>query len=320
MSVSVSLSPTMSTTADASLSLPPVMDGQLGRQALSERAKVNLTGVTETLLIPLLGRAADAVTERPILGDPYAKGVVEKLDYDFAKLPIPPSHAGAVALRTRFYDRWASAFLAAHPHATVLHLACGLDSRNQRVQWGPNVRWIDIDLPEVVELRRRVLPTSLPGQDYQLVAADITDDAWLKEIPTDRPVLVVMEGLLSYLLPEDSTGLLRRLVETFKEGELHFDSMNAKVLSAGNKQTKAAVSQTGAKFQWAVDDLKDIEKIHPRLRLIEAVRYVEAPGVEELPLMTRVAYYMLTWVPSLRDSVRFVRFGFSGDTTKVDSV
>ncbi|KAI1361719.1 S-adenosyl-L-methionine-dependent methyltransferase [Xylaria arbuscula] len=285
-------------------------------QALSERTKVNLTGVTETLLIPLLGRAADAVTERPILGDPYAKGVVEKLDYDFTKLPMPASHAGAVALRTRFYDRWTSAFLAAHPHATVLHLACGLDSRNQRVEWGPTVRWIDLDLPEVVELRRQVLPVSLPGRDYQLVAADITEDAWLKEIPTGRPVLVVMEGLLSYLLPKDAMGLLRRLVETFKEGELHFDSMNAKVLSAGNKQTKVAVSQTGAKFQWAVDDLKDIEKVHPHLRLLEAVRYVEAPGIEELPVMTRIAYYMLTWVPSFRDGVRFVRFGFSDDATE----
>lgn len=294
------------------------MDGQLGTQTLSDKAKVNLTGVTETLLIPLLGRAADSVTEHPILGDPYAKGVVEKLEYDFAKLPMPPSHAGAVALRTRFYDRWTTAFLATHPHATVLHLACGLDSRNQRVEWGPNVRWIDLDLPEVVDLRRRVLPTSFPGKDYKLVAADITDDAWLKEIPTDRPILVVMEGLLSYLLPEDATGLLKRLVEAFEEGELHFDSISVKVLSAGNKQTKTAVSQTGAKFQWAVDDLKDIEKTHPRLRLIEAVRYVEAPGVEELPVITRIAYYMLSWVPSLRDSVRFVRFGFSDDVTKVN--
>ncbi|KAI1419094.1 S-adenosyl-L-methionine-dependent methyltransferase [Xylaria sp. FL1777] len=283
---------------------------------MDERTKVTLTGVTETLLIPLLGRAVDAAAERPILGDPYARGVIEKLDYDFGKLPMPPTHAAGVALRTRFYDRWASAFLATHSHATVLHLACGLDSRNQRVDWGSNVRWLDIDLPEVAALRRRVLPTSIPDQDYQLVAADITDDAWLKGIPTDRPVLVVMEGLLSYLPPEDATSLLRRLVEMLKDGELHFDCMNTKVLSASQKDDKAAVSQTGSAFKWAVDDVKDIEKIHPRLRLIEAIRYLEAPGVEEFPILSRIGYYMLSWVPSLRDSVRFVRFGFSDDAMK----
>ncbi|KAI1314112.1 S-adenosyl-L-methionine-dependent methyltransferase [Xylaria venustula] len=277
----------------------------------AERTKVNLTGVTETLLIPLLGRAVDAASERPILGDAYATGVMEKLDYDFGKLPMPPTNAAGVALRTRFYDRWTAAFLAAHSRATVLHLACGLDSRNQRVSWGPDVRWIDIDLPEVVALRGRVLPTSLPGQDYRLVAADITGDAWLKETPTDRPVLVVMEGLLSYLPPEDATAVLKRLVDVLKEGELHFDCMNAKVLSATRKDRKGAVNQTGSEFKWAVEDVKDIEKIHPRLHLIEAIRYVEAPGIEEFPLLGRIGYYMLSWIPSLRDSVRFVRFEFS---------
>ncbi|GAP84426.1 putative polyketide synthase [Rosellinia necatrix] len=299
----------MSSTTDP---VPPPVGG-LSTSDVAGKIKVTFTGVTETLLIPLLGRAVDAATQSPILGDPYAKGVMQKLNYDFEKLPMPPTHAAAVALRTRFYDRWARAFLAANPRATVLHLACGLDSRNQRVDWGPGVRWIDIDLPEVVELRGQVLPTTLPGRDYRLVAADVTHDAWLEQVPTDCPVLVIMEGLVSYLSPEDATNLLGRLAGRLGEGELHFDSMNSTVLKASRKDTKAAVNQTGSVYKWAVDDLKDIEKIHHSLRLLEAVRYIEAAGVEEFPLLTRVGYYMMSWVPSLRDSVRFVRFGFSED-------
>ncbi|KAI0102651.1 S-adenosyl-L-methionine-dependent methyltransferase [Nemania sp. FL0031] len=305
----------MSTAADTDL---PLADG-LGMQQLAQRVPVSLTGVAETLLIPLLGRAADAATPSPILGDPHAKGVVERLDYDFAKLPMPPTHAAAVALRTRFYDRWATAFLAAHPAAIVLHLACGLDSRNQRVDWASDVCWIDVDLPEVVALRRRVLPASLPGRDYRLVTADITDDDWLEKVPRGRPVLVVMEGLLSYLQPRDATSLLKRLVEVLGEGELHFDCMSAKVMLASRKDRKAAVSQTGSVFKWAVDDLKDIEKIHPHIRLLETIRYLEAPGVEEFPLLSRFGYYMMSWVPSLRDSVRFVRFSFSEGTGRDSS-
>ncbi|KAI0533362.1 S-adenosyl-L-methionine-dependent methyltransferase [Xylaria digitata] len=306
--------PTTDPSSPSSLSsLSSPLDNGLGMRQMAERTKVTLTGVTETLLIPLLGRAVDAATRSPILADPYAKGVIEKLDYDFGKLPMPPTHAAGVALRTRYYDRWAEAVLSSHAHATVLHLACGLDSRNQRVEWGANVRWIDVDLSEVVTLRRRVLPTSLPGRDYQLVTADITDDAWLGSIPTDWPVLVVMEGLVSYLEPEDATSLLKRLAKTLKEGELHFECMNTTVLSASQKDRKAAVSQTGSVYKWAVDDLQDVEKIHPRLRLLEAIRYLEAPGVEEFPLLSRIGYYMLSWVPSLRDSVRFVRFGISED-------
>ncbi|KAI8629806.1 S-adenosyl-L-methionine-dependent methyltransferase [Xylariaceae sp. FL1651] len=284
--------------------------GRLGGQATG-RIKVTLTGVTETLLIPLLGRAFDAKTQSPILGDPYAKGVIEQLDYDFGKLPMPPTNAAAVGLRGRLYDRWTTSFLDTRPRSTVLHLACGLDSRNQRVKWGSNVRWIDVDLPEVVALRRQVLPTSLPGQDYQLISADITEDPWMHSIPTDRPVLVVMEGLLSYLKPDDGEMLLKRLVERFKEGELHFDCMNTTVLSAARKDHKAAVSQTGSVFQWGIDDPRDLEKLHSHLKMLEVIRYLEAPGVEEFPLLSRATYYLMSWVPGLRDGVRFVRYGFS---------
>ncbi|KAI0399835.1 S-adenosyl-L-methionine-dependent methyltransferase [Xylaria palmicola] len=284
----------------------------------AERAKVTLTGVAETLLIPLLGRATDAVAPSPILGDPFARGVVERLDYDFGKLPMPATHAAGVALRARLYDRWTAGFLAAHPRATVLHLACGLDSRNQRVEWGgPGVRWIDVDLPDVVALRARVLPTSLAGRDYRLLAADITDDAWLEGVPVDRPAVVVMEGLLSYLAPAQATGLLGRLADGLGGGggggELHFDCMSTSVMAASRKDARSAVRQTGSAFEWAVDDVRDIEKAHGRLRLLEVIRYLEAPGVEELPLLSRVGYYVMSWVPSLRDSVRFVRFGFSGE-------
>ncbi|KAJ8114839.1 hypothetical protein ONZ43_g4806 [Nemania bipapillata] len=120
-----------------------------------------------------------------------------------------------------------------------------------------------------------------------------------------------MEGLLSYLQPHEATGLLRRLVERLGEGELHFDCMNAKVRSASQRDRNAAVSQTGSVFKWAVDDLKDIEEIHPHIKWLETIRYLEAPGVEEFPFLSRVTCYLMSWVPSLRDSVRFVRFGFS---------
>lgn len=312
----------MSSTATDSNFVPSLLSSEQhgAPEAKAEKIDITFTGVTETLLIPLLGRAVDAETANPVLGDPYAKEVMAQLNYDFGTLPMPPTHAAAVALRTRFYDGWTTAFLAAHPRATVLHLACGFDSRNQRVEWGSGVRWIDVDLPEVVAVRGRVLPTSLPGRDYRLVGADVTRDSWLEDISIltdhnndDGPVLVVMEGLLSYLRPEEATALLRRLVDGLGEGELHFDCMNATVMTASQKDTRAAVSRTGSVYQWAVDDVHDIEKIDGRLRLLEAIRYIEAPGLEEFPLLTRVGYYMMSWVPSLRDSVRFVRFGFSAE-------
>ncbi|RDL38760.1 uncharacterized protein BP5553_03100 [Venustampulla echinocandica] len=280
---------------------------------MEQRAKVDVTlkGVAETLFIPLAARAFDATTQRPILGDSYAKDALDKLDYELDKAALPPGQCAKIALRSRQFDRWTASFLATHPHSTVLHLACGLDSRAQRVEWGSDIRWVDIDLPEVVALRRQILPQSFSGRDYRLLGASVTDSAWLEDIPADRPTVVVMEGLLSYLMEEDVEGLLSHLVDRLQEGELLFECVNLAVLSSLRKGKLKAVEQTGAQFNWAVDDLKKLEDIHPHLEMLESINFMEAPGIEELSFTSRATMYLLSWLPSIRESVRFVRFKFS---------
>ena len=56
-------------------------------------------------------------------------------------------------LRNIKFERYARVFLASHPDAVVVHIGCGLDSRFERVDNG-RVEWYDLDLPEVIELRR----------------------------------------------------------------------------------------------------------------------------------------------------------------------
>ncbi|KAI3322811.1 hypothetical protein HD806DRAFT_535991 [Xylariaceae sp. AK1471] len=62
--------------------------------------------------------------------------------------------------------------------ARFLVIPCGLDSRYQWVDWGFNMRWIEVDLLDVIALRRRVLPISLPRKNYQLVDTEITEGTW----------------------------------------------------------------------------------------------------------------------------------------------
>ena len=91
-----------------------------------------------------------------------------------------------------------------------------------RVKWGENTRWVDIDLPEVIELRRKVQPEFLPGRDYSLLGIDVLDEDWMHEISTDGPVLVVMEGLLSYLPEDNLKWLLQQPCQNFRSSELIF--------------------------------------------------------------------------------------------------
>jgi O-methyltransferase involved in polyketide biosynthesis len=100
----------------------------------------------------------DAATEQPILGDRFAADAVSRIDYDFAALKLSRGGEITLPMRALHFEQWTRVFLAAQPESTVLHLGCGLDARVFRVDPGPRVRWIDVDLPDVIALRGRLYP------------------------------------------------------------------------------------------------------------------------------------------------------------------
>jgi methyltransferase (TIGR00027 family) len=171
------------------------------------KVQVDLSGAPQTMLATLYARALDADAEHPILGDRYAKELVDRLDFDWRRTGQSLKHAPSVTARGAHFDNWARQFLAAHERAVVLHLGCGLDSRAFRLEPHAGVDWYDVDYPDVIALRRQLYPSP---EGYHLVAASVTDPAWLAEIPGDRPVLLLAEGVTMYLTEDDGLALLRR--------------------------------------------------------------------------------------------------------------
>lgn len=268
--------------------------------------RITLTGAQETLLATLYGRARDSRTPRPILGDDEAARAVRRIDYDFAKTGITPTTAAGVAMRAKYLDDWTRQFLDRHGEATVLHLACGLDTRVHRIDPPPSVRWVDVDLSDVVELRRRLLPER--SGDYRMVAASVTDEGWLREVPADRPTVVVFEGLSMYLHAADGKHLVQRITDRFGRGELLFDCYST--LAIRMQKLVPAVRNAGARLQWGIDDPREIEGWHEGLTCVDAVRSIDIPGLDRLPLAGRVGMRMMAWIPGLREMGRILRYRF----------
>ena len=95
----------------------------------TDKVHVDLSGAPQTMLATFYAKALDAGLEHPILGDRYAKEVVERIDYDWKKTAITAGNSPSVTTRSAHFDNWTRQFLAAHPRSVVLHLGCGLDSR-----------------------------------------------------------------------------------------------------------------------------------------------------------------------------------------------
>jgi O-methyltransferase involved in polyketide biosynthesis len=272
---------------------------------VTDKIHVDLSGAPQTMLATLHAKALDADLPHSILHDTWARDVVGRLDYDWSQTTITPRTAPSVSMRSAHFDRWARQFLAVHPRATVVHLGCGLDSRYFRLDPGPEVEWYDVDYPDVASLRTQLYPQR--AHDH-VVAASVTDPAWLHDVPADRPTLVLGEGLTMYLTRDDGIALLRRMVDRFPSGELQFDAFNTLGVKLG--WTNAVVRRSGATLHWGINGSDDILDAVPGTRLLAWQPVFESGAYAQLPGPYAVMAAVMNRVPGLRTMAQFHRYAF----------
>lgn len=263
-----------------------------------------LTGAKETLLLTLRARAEHARSANPILRDPYAVEVCDRMGERQRPLKTSASDIGVVVRANRL-DRWAEDFLAREPDATVIHLGCGLDSRVFRLAPPASTRWYDVDFPEVIELRRELYEEP-PG--YRALASSVTEPEWLEELPRGGRVLVIAEGLLMYLTEATVALLLSRLLGRFDGGELIADLFSP--LACQVIRAHPGFRETGAKVGWGIGDSRSMENWGLGLRLRDEFGLLEDPELTRLPAAARRASRLVGSVRPLRRAHRLARFTF----------
>jgi methyltransferase (TIGR00027 family) len=270
-----------------------------------ERVQVDLNGPPQTMLATLYAKALDADAPRSILGDQYAKAAVARIDYDWARTTINARRAPSVAIRTAHFDNWARQFLTAHEEAIVLHVGCGLDARVYRLDPAPGVRWYDVDYPDVIELRQRVYPGRA---NYRMLPASVTDPSWLADVPADRPVLFLGEGLTMYLTKDDGLALLRRVVDRFPSGELQFDAFNT--FAIRTQWINAVVRRSGSRLRWGIDGPGEILDAIPEVRLLGWESAFDSDTFDLVPPAFRRLGRAMAAVPALRMMSQYHRYAF----------
>ncbi|WP_349434418.1 class I SAM-dependent methyltransferase [Pararhizobium sp. A13] len=272
--------------------------------------KVSLTGEKQTLLITLYAKAGESRLPDSLLQDRFAAETVRRIDYDFSRLKVDRDMMIGVAMRAHILDGWTRDFIARHPDATVLHLGCGLDSRIFRVDPAPNIRWFDVDYPEVVTLHRKLYPER---DGYSLIGSSVTDPKWLADVPADRPTIVIAEGLFPYLPADEVPKLLRRLTAHLPSGELVFDGYSRLGLELISWQP--SVRATGARLHWAINDPRDLERQVPRLKLQTELPAYDPEGydprqIARLSWAARLTILAFAAVPALGRIGWLLRFRF----------
>jgi O-methyltransferase involved in polyketide biosynthesis len=233
----------------------------------------DLSGVSATMLVTLAAKAL-AATDAPDLGyfDRRSEQILRELDIDPRRFGLNPNEVRAIVLRSLWFGRTVGTFFERHPDGLCINLGCGLDASFEELSAAGDGRftWVDIDLPDVIALRRRFFAEN-PRRRF--VAADITDPHLFDALPWDlgRPAIVVAEGLLYFLRREQVEsvfGALAKAADARRANvEIAFDY--ASPFGAWIVARRPAHRQLGATFFWTLHNPADLRRVDPRLEVAE---------------------------------------------------
>ncbi len=121
-------------------------------------------------------------------------------------------------IRTSAIDRLINEALIAGVD-TVLNLGAGLDTRPYRMKLPASLRWVELDFPNIVELKDSTLAEYRPVCKLERVGIDLLDRPSRNKIlarygTTSKNTLVITEGVLSYFSIHDAATLASELHAT----------------------------------------------------------------------------------------------------------
>jgi O-methyltransferase involved in polyketide biosynthesis len=204
-----------------------------------DKVKIKLSGISASMLGCLWGRAQLSKEYSSLFYDAKAIELVERIDYDFSASDVPP-FVGIMlmfnisrkvnrpefrlgTLRAKQFDDKAKAYITEHPHASVINIAAGLDTTFYRVDNG-SIHWYDLDLPAVIDIRKRLLPE--PDR-VTYIAKSLLDPSWCKDIThTEDGVFMIAGGVFGWFNESEVKQFFSMLADNFHDGEIVFDAMS----------------------------------------------------------------------------------------------
>jgi len=173
-----------------------------------------LRSVSDTALLVAANRAQETERADAHFHDPHARALAGERGERIAR-DLSYGQAGwTVVARTVYFDAVITRLARAGEIACVVNLAAGLDARPYRLDVPSTLRWIEADLPDMLDYKASRLAGSEPRCVLERVPADLTDGeavARVLEKTDDLPTLALTEGLLVYLQEEDVGRLGRAL-------------------------------------------------------------------------------------------------------------
>jgi len=172
-----------------------------------------IASVSDTAKWVAMYRAMESERPDALFHDPYARRLAGATgEQILSSLPQGRRWAWPMITRTAVMDEIIMRLVSDEGVDTILNLAAGLDARPYRLNLPAELRWIDVDLEGILSYKEAALAGERANCRIEFMKADLRDPATRRALfegigASARRVLVIAEGLLVYLMPDDVTAL-----------------------------------------------------------------------------------------------------------------
>jgi methyltransferase (TIGR00027 family) len=247
---------------------------------------MKLSEISQTAILVLISRVVESEKNNPVFNDPMAVLCMERLmsisseeekkrimRWKKMYAGINARDARARVLMARNFDNIASRFITNNPGCTVINLGCGLDTRFWRIE-NEKYKYVELDLPEMIELKREVLKDHL---DYELIGCSVLDTSWIDKVTSNgnSSFLILAEGLLYYLPKQEATRLLKVIARRFDRSQLVLDMAHEKYTKGLWKrliQLESRVWGIDVSFVFGINNPRDIESYGNGFKVIGNIK------------------------------------------------
>ncbi len=198
-------------------------------------------------------------SERPdaLFRDPYARRLAgERGERAVKSLRRGKSSAWSMIVRTAIFDEIIVRYVQRKSVGLVLNLAAGLDTRPYRLPLPTSLEWVEADLPGILSYKCEILKDEKPVCKLERVEIDLRENDARRRLfarlaERSERALVVTEGLLVYLDPDEVRGLARDLFDARSFRFWLTDLGGPRVIRMMNRSWGRQIHAAGAAFRFA---------------------------------------------------------------------
>lgn len=247
--------------------------------------------LTSTTLIPLWAKAVEAQEEDPIIEDKHAYELLKHLGYEldyYDKRKQNPSQVGC-CLRAKWIDDETLKFIEQNKPCQVIQLGAGIDDRFRRINMPEGVEyWYDLDLEEVADMRRQVIPEV---DRNKIISMDMFDTEWMKQLKSNNlPTLIIIEGVFMYFHEEQVITLLNSIYENLGHATLLFDSVPKKAVGNAKRHDSVRKYNKTVEYNWSIKSEQHFRKIFPEVKSVELTYMSDLPKSYKFMFILRTLY------------------------------